>query len=152
MSSSKRVFGQATRQGPTRYQRQLGGSSKGNASSSHSADQLTEEQERAERRLKMKLKRRAEDEACDERFGYCRYSHNTGDGSRSKRGWVFNILPTVRAGFSASFVFMSCDASEFQFVLTLSFLFLDGRVHIYHIPYTIYHIPYTIYHIPYTIL
>jgi hypothetical protein len=99
MSSSKRVFGQATRQGPTRYQRQLGGS-KGNASSSHSAAQLTEEQERAERRLKMKLKRRAEDEACDERFGYCRYSHNSGDGSRSKRGWIFNILPTV--GFSTS--------------------------------------------------
>ena len=94
MSSNKRVFGQASRRGPTRYQRQLG--SKG-ANNSHSAAQLTEEQERAERRLQMKLKRRAEDEACDERFGFCRYSHNTGDGSRSKRGWIFNLLPTVSA-------------------------------------------------------
>jgi len=96
MSSNKRVFGQASRRGgPTRYQRQLG--SKGSAKNSHSAAQLTEEQERAERRLQMKLKRRAEDEACDERFGFCRYSHNTGDGSRSKRGWIFNLLPTVSA-------------------------------------------------------
>jgi hypothetical protein len=98
MSSSKRVFGQASRRGPTRYQRQLGSSK-----SANSAAQLTEEQERAERRLQMKLKRRAEDEACDERFGFCRYSHNTGDGSRSKRGWIFNLLPTVSA-----YIYVQC--------------------------------------------
>ena len=44
----------------------------------------------------MKLKRRAEGEALDERFGFGRYSSSSGDGSRSKRGWIFNILPTVR--------------------------------------------------------
>ncbi len=91
-SSNKRVFGQATR-GPSRYQRQLG---RGKDQNAHSASQLTEEQERAQRRLAMKLKRRAEDEALDERFGYSRYSSSSGDGSRSKRGWIFNILPTVR--------------------------------------------------------
>lgn len=86
---TKKVFGQATR-----YQRQQG---KGSAKNTHSATQLTEEQERAQRILQLKLKRRAEDEALDERFGYSRYSNNTGDGSRSKRGWIFNILPTVSA-------------------------------------------------------
>jgi hypothetical protein len=102
-SSNKRVFGQATRRnGPTRYQRQQG-STGGNA-----ATQLTEEQERAQRRVELKLKKRAQDEALDERFGFQRYclgnsssNSSSGNGSQYKRrGWVFNILPTVRTAVS----------------------------------------------------
>lgn len=91
-SSNRRVFGQATR-GPSRYQRQLGQRGKNKDNSQQNA--VTEEQERAQRRLAMKLKRKAEGEALDERFGYSRYCRGGADGSRSKRGWVFNILPTV---------------------------------------------------------
>lgn len=115
-SNNTRVFGQATRRGrgrgATRYQRQTGNN---NASTSHSATAPSEEQERAARRLAMKLKRRAEDEALDERFGFPRYDCTTlkeelerdkasksGDGDSdfkkrkgSRRGWIFNLLPTV---------------------------------------------------------
>ncbi len=93
-SNNKRVFGQATRRGPTRYQRQLGQKS---GKDSHSASQPTEEQERAQRRLEQKLKKRAEGEALDERYGYIRYCRTHNEGRKSRRGWVFNILPTVGA-------------------------------------------------------
>ena len=127
MSSSKRVFGQASRRGPTRYQRQLG------SKSANSAAQLTEEQERAERRLQMKLKRRAEDEACDERFGFCRYSHNTGDGSRSKRGWIFNLLPTVSAYIYVQVVYCvsDCISSSSHVSLVISTLSMCSIVQLY---------------------
>jgi hypothetical protein len=91
MSSNTRVFGQATKRGPTRYQRQTGNK----VSSSHSAPTPSEEQERAQRRLALKLKRKAEDEALDQRFGYSRYTYHSADGHKSRRGWVFNILTTV---------------------------------------------------------
>lgn len=91
MSSNTRVFGQATKRGPTRYQRQTGNK----VASSHSAPTPSEEQERAQRRLALKLKRKAEDEALDQRFGYNRYTYHSADGHKSRRGWVFNILPTV---------------------------------------------------------
>ena len=147
-SNIKRTFGQASRRnGPTRYQRQQGnnngsGYRSGRSKNSrhqnqneHSARELTEEQEKAQRRLAQKLKRRKEDEAFDENNGFRRFhrgsllevqegnhSHNDIDNnadndtdndraSRSqvdkggkkgnrknamtKRGWVFNLLPTV---------------------------------------------------------
>jgi len=127
-SNNTRVFGQATRGGrgrgrgrggggATRYQRQTGNS--GPNAGAGSAP--SEEQERAARRLAMKLKRRAEDEALDERFGFRRYdcatlkeeleqekasksgsasdSGDTDIGSKkrkgSRRGWIFNLLPTT---------------------------------------------------------
>lgn len=119
-SKNKRVFGQATRASgsrATRYQRQQG--NRGTTSNdSGSSDQLTEEQAKAQRRLLQKLKRRAEDEAFDERNGYQRFHRGSDDGDKAavkleqgeggttdkhtniqpikkKRGWVFNMLPTV---------------------------------------------------------
>ena len=110
-SKYKRTFGQASRRnGATRYQRQQGN---GSGNPSHSARELTEDQERAQRRVAMKLKRRNENEAFDERNGFSRFhsgsTENTevadalnpkNGGSESgkvkeKRGWIFNILSTV---------------------------------------------------------
>lgn len=90
-NQNTRVFGQATKKGPTRYQRQTGQTSSHEASTAPSEDQ-----ERAQRRLALKLKRKVEDEELDERFGYTRYTYHNSGGVKSKRGWVFNILPTVR--------------------------------------------------------
>ena len=96
---------------------------------------MTEEQERAQRRLEYKIKRKKEDETFDEQNGFARFhrgnleasslpsssnlngdsntigmnngkgfmekkdvSGNTGKPEntlRTKRGWIFNILPTV---------------------------------------------------------
>ena len=105
---TKKVFGQATR-----YQRQQGNQP------SHSARELSDEQERAQRNLALKLKRRSEDEAFDERNGYPRFhrgsaststssfkskdanvkvndgTNATKNNNNTKRGWVFNMLPTV---------------------------------------------------------
>ena len=113
-SNYKRVFGQATRNkgGATNYQRQQGNGGSGSGSGSgqsHSARELTEDQEKAQRRLAYKLKRRAEDEAFDERSGFRRFHLGSIDDSvasskgsnnkevklKEKRGWVFNMLPTV---------------------------------------------------------
>jgi hypothetical protein len=115
-SQNKRVFGQATRRsGSTNYQRQQGKS--GGNGKSHSARELTEEQEKAQRRLAMKLKRRSEGESFDEQNGFRRFHHGNSLDSNTKnvpnekgdkkgevkvnekRGWVFNMLPTVSNDF-----------------------------------------------------
>lgn len=121
MSSNKRVFGQATKRGPTRYQRQTGN----NVSSSHSAPTPSEEQERAQRRLALKLKRKAEDEALDQRFGYNRYTYHSADGYKSRRGWVFNILPTV----SFMFLFENIHTGTLLVFLTIIIHFLFRQFH-----------------------
>ncbi len=120
-SKYKRTFGQASRRnGPTRYQRQQGN---GRSNQSHSARELTEEQERAQRRIALKLKRRSEDEAFDAQNGFSRFhigstesgnnstSPKAADGKKNgglgsgkvktneKRGWIFNILPTVSLSY-----------------------------------------------------
>ena len=96
------------------YQRQTGGN--GIGKKSHSARELTEEQERVQRRQALKIKRRIEYEAFDERNGFHRFCHfqndvssskqrkmmkmanssgTSGTAATTKRGWVFNLLPTV---------------------------------------------------------
>ena len=131
-SKNKRVFGQATKaSGPpraTRYQRQQGnGGSSSIGGSGGDSSQLTEEQAKAQRRLQQKLKRRAEDEAFDEQHGYQRFHRGSNGGDsitvnsemgiraavaadnpnskhsiRQKRGWVFNMLPTVSGSWNVN--------------------------------------------------
>jgi DNA polymerase epsilon subunit 1 len=100
---------------------------RGNDKNSHSESQLTEEQERAQRRLAMKLKRRAEGEALDERFGFGRYSSSSGDGSRSKRGWIFNILPTVRM-YVMFYVFAQLEFISSRHMLMMQSTFLRSFI------------------------
>lgn len=125
-SSNKRVFGQATRRnGPTRYQRQQG-STGGNAVS-----QVTEEQERSQHRMELKLKKRAQDEALDERFGFHRYCHSSssrGESRVSRRGWVFNILPTTvpSGGTSSTASDAVASTGPERAGLDLYFLSVDG--------------------------
>ena len=93
-SKNHRVFGQATRGrggGPTRYQRQQGQNQK------QALDQgPTEEQELAQRRLAARLKRREQDAALDKTFGVSTFDRTSSEAK--KRGWIYNILPTVRFG------------------------------------------------------
>ena len=72
--------------------------SSSSSSSNNNANTLTEEQERAQKRMEMKQKRRAEGEALDDRFGFSRYSYKNTGGDKCRRGWVFNMLPTVSYG------------------------------------------------------
>ena len=94
-SKNQRVFGQATRgrgNGPTRYQRQQG---HGNPRTQPLLDQgPTEEQELAQRRLAARLKRREQDAALDVTFGVSTFDRTSAEPT--KRGWIYNILPTVR--------------------------------------------------------
>ena len=109
----KRTFGQSYRKrGSSRYQRQHGSSSSTNHS--RRERELTEEQERAQRRLALKLKRRNEDEIFDANNGFERFcfansfaekkgvseeqakKEKVNSGRiRERRGWIFNMLPTV---------------------------------------------------------
>ena len=137
-SNSKytRTFGQASRRsGATRYQRQQGNS--GGRNTNRNSNELTEEQEKAQRHLEYKLKRKKEDEAFDVKNGFRRFHSGSldvsspagsadkqsmnssssqnenkglmarkdvtaGTNSTVKRGWVFNILPTVsRCSYSS---------------------------------------------------
>lgn len=117
----KRTFGQAyrskhkSRNGPSRYQRQQGSSSYSSSSHSRRELELTEEQEKAQRRLAQKLKRRQEDEIFDANNGFQRFCFSNSFGGKEgkhddsgnrdgagasggvkeRRGWIFNMLPTV---------------------------------------------------------
>lgn len=108
--SNHRVFGQATRSNNkgSRYQRQLGGGggnrypSNNGSGKSHSliaSDdvQLTEQQRLAQRRVEYKKRRQQEGEELDFKFGYERFSVSTARPGETKRGWLFNLLPTVRS-------------------------------------------------------
>ena len=126
MSSSKysRTFGQASRRSSstTRYQRQQGNTNNSNNNSNNNNNgtngSLSEEQERAQRRLALRLKRKKENEAFDAKHGFPRFTKSSSavhsgtvtktlsktakeetikddKGNRTKRGWVFNMLPTV---------------------------------------------------------
>ncbi len=114
----KRTFGQAYRSNKSssssrsRYQRQHG------SSYDHSKRdrELTEEQEKAQRRLAQKLKRRKEDEDFDAKNGFERFcfansfastdkegkatsSSKESGRMKERRGWIFNMLPTVSDSF-----------------------------------------------------
>jgi hypothetical protein len=98
--SNHRVFGQATRsnKGSSRYQRQLGGGS-GNShsliASANSDVQLTEQQRLAQKRAEYKKRRQQEGEELDTKFGYERFGVSTARPGETRRGWLFNLLPTV---------------------------------------------------------
>lgn len=83
MGGRRRVFGQAMGGGKaTRYQRQMGAAS---------YQQIDEE---AQRRAEYRRKRQEQGEKHDADFGYERYDRTS--GVPQKRGWLFNMLPTVR--------------------------------------------------------
>ena len=93
---SGRVFGQAMqkrRGGGTRYQRQFGG-----GKHSKLEVQKTDQELLAERRAQRRRQKQAEGEQLDVDFGYERYDYRSNEPSR--RGWVFNILPTVSSLYS----------------------------------------------------
>jgi len=90
-----RVFGQSMgkkKGGASRYQRQMGG----NKSASHSKRDVekSEEELLAARRAEYRRKKQQEGEDFDISFGYARYDHKSEE--KTQRGWVFNMLPTVR--------------------------------------------------------
>lgn len=102
---SRRVFGQSMG-GGTRYQRQMG----------HGHSKLerdkTEQELLAQRRAEYRRKRHAQGEEIDDKFGYKRFDHKTAAPDETRRGWLFNMLPTVRtvlivamSSFYASFLF-----------------------------------------------
>jgi hypothetical protein len=103
----KKVFGQAMEGkrgggggGGSRYQRQMGQGGGRQAGSS----QASEEELMAQRRAERKRRKQVEGEELDARFGYERFDHrnrtagggNDTKGAESRRGWIFNMLPTVR--------------------------------------------------------
>jgi len=87
-SGDKRVFGQVNRRGYNRYQRQLGNKTYNKATSS-------EENELVIKRKEYRQKRKVEGDALDERFGFGRFMNNNSNDRKSRRGWIFNILPTT---------------------------------------------------------
>ena len=93
-----RVFGQsmgkkrgAAGGSSSSYQRQFRGKSAGH--SKRDAEK-SEEEILAERRAQYRRQKYQEGEALDINFGYARYDHKSEE--KSKRGWIFNMLPTVR--------------------------------------------------------
>jgi hypothetical protein len=86
-----RIFGQAMKKSSksTRYQQQMG--------SAHSKRDPTKSEEEllAARRAERRRVRKQEDEELDGRFGYTRFDHRS-DNSAPRRGWLFNMLATVR--------------------------------------------------------
>lgn len=93
MAGGGRVFGQSMRKkkggGSTNYQRQFG-----NGKHSKRDEEKSEEEALAERRAQYKRKIKLEGEEIDIKFGYERFDYKAED--KSRRGWVFNMLPTVR--------------------------------------------------------
>lgn len=92
-----RVFGQVTkrrRDNRSRYQAQFG--------SNHSKLEVTKTDEEilAEQRAQYRRKKHAEGEQRDIDFGYERFSYKSRGNENSRRGWLFNILPTVSTSFS----------------------------------------------------
>ena len=86
-----RVFGQSMgkkRAAGSGYQRQFGGHSKRDVDKS-------EEEILAERRALFRRQKHEEGEALDVSFGYARYDHKSEE--KCRRGWIFNMLPTVRS-------------------------------------------------------
>lgn len=102
----------------TRYQRQMGqGRNLPKNLTATNVSGATEEEELAARRAEARRRRKAEGEAFDARFGYGRYdkrsvaaasaaatgvkkeqagaSGTTASTGGSRRGWIFNMLPTV---------------------------------------------------------
>ena len=102
----------------TRYQRQMGqGRNLPKNLTATNVSGATEEEELAARRAEARRRRKAEGEAFDARFGYGRYDKRSiaaasaaaGGGVKkeqaaasgttltggSRRGWIFNMLPTV---------------------------------------------------------
>ena len=115
-TGNNRVFGQATRRGNSnsnsnsRYQRQTG--------NDRSTKTLpNEDQELALKRKEYKQKRKAENDEQDKEFGFDRYMNATANGRTSRRGWIFNILPTVRNNVTCV-----CD-------FTIALLFWTFSVH-----------------------
>jgi hypothetical protein len=92
-----RVFGQSMGKkrgasgSSSSYQRQFGGK---NAGHSKRDAEKSEEEILAERRAQYRRQKYEEGEALDISFGYARYDHKSEE--KSKRGWIFNMLPTVR--------------------------------------------------------
>lgn len=85
-----RLFGQSMKKS-TRYQRQMGmGSSHSIRDTTKSEDELL-----TARRAERRRARKQEGEELDERFGYGRFDHRS-DNVEPRRGWLFNMLPTVR--------------------------------------------------------
>ena len=106
--------------GATRYQRQMGqGRNLPKNLTATNVSGATEEEELAARRAEARRRRKAEGEAFDARFGYSRYDKrsltaaaasaasaasaakkeqtttSTSTSTGSRRGWIFNMLPTV---------------------------------------------------------
>jgi hypothetical protein len=94
-TTNHRVFGQATRgrlNAPTRYKRQQGLGGRGQ-NQNEIKQMHPEEQELTQRRFAARAKRKVEDEALDGIFGVSTYSRSSIE--TKKRGWIYNILPTV---------------------------------------------------------
>lgn len=89
-----RLFGQTMKKS-TQYQRQMGmGSSHSKRDTTKSEDELL-----VARRAERRFARKQEGEKLDERFGYGRFDHRS-DNLEQRRGWLFNMLPTVRYVFN----------------------------------------------------
>ena len=91
---SKQVFGQTMQRrgahrGPTNYQRQTGSSS----STRVSVDAETEAAQA--RRAEYKRQKQRDGEALDEKFQVEVWDYKT-HGSKVRRGWVYNMISTVR--------------------------------------------------------
>lgn len=107
-NGSGRVFGQAMKKSSkggsssSNYQRQFGGGKGTHSRLASSADesQLSEDQLRAQMRAKMRRIRQAQGEELDVKFGYAPFNHKTATTpNETRRGWLFNMLPTVRLLF-----------------------------------------------------
>lgn len=88
-----RVFGQAVKGGSTNYQRQFGNNS---SASGLRVREETEEELAAQRRAEYRRQLQAKGEKLDQDFGYARYDRTS--PLPQQRGWLFNMLPTVRMG------------------------------------------------------
>jgi hypothetical protein len=92
--SSNKVFGQAMKKKQSsRYQKQFGGSRKGQDNSDNDHDKKAEEAA-ARRRL-----RQEQGEALDARFGFLRLEDQPLDNNSmepiQRRGWLYHMLPTT---------------------------------------------------------
>eukprot|EP00559_Dactyliosolen_fragilissimus_P002000 CAMPEP_0184866268 /NCGR_PEP_ID=MMETSP0580-20130426/21602_1 /TAXON_ID=1118495 /ORGANISM="Dactyliosolen fragilissimus" /LENGTH=2479 /DNA_ID=CAMNT_0027365857 /DNA_START=100 /DNA_END=7536 /DNA_ORIENTATION=+ len=83
--------------GPSQYQRQMGNSAGGyGAKSSRESNTGNNGGMGGDslKRSEARAKRREEGEVLDARFGFDRYHRTNGEGA-TRRGWIFNMLPTT---------------------------------------------------------
>jgi len=84
-----RIFGQSMKKSnKSAYQRQMGKRTKTVLTTS------SDEEEKAQRAAEFKRQKKLDGIAHDESYGYSNWDYKT-HKSQPRRGWVFNMLPTV---------------------------------------------------------